>query len=107
MTDNPQDPIVSDVEPEVPQPTQPIRKRSPMFLALAGGVGCLLLTIIIAVGVYFFFKTLGKEEIETVNAQLTALHNNDIDRAYSYCSLEFQKVTSMDDFIGLVDSHPI
>jgi hypothetical protein len=107
MTDNPQDPIVSDVEPEVPQPTQPINKRSPMFLALAGGAGCLLLTIIIAVAVYFFFRTLGKEEIETVNAQLTALNNNDIDRAYSYCSLEFQKVTSRDDFIGLVESHPI
>ncbi len=107
MTDLPQEPVLSDVESEVPQSTQSMRKRSPMFLALAGGAGCVLLVALLGVAVYFFFKTLGKEEVESVNAQLTALRNNDIDRAYSYCSLEFQKVTSREDFIGLVESYPI
>ncbi|HSE39132.1 MAG TPA: DUF4864 domain-containing protein [Acidobacteriota bacterium] len=107
MTDDPQNPVDSEVPPEIPQPTQSVRKRSPMFLALAGGAGCLILSLIVVTGIYFFVRNLGKEEINTVNDQLAALRNNDIDRAYSYCSLEFQKVTSTEDFLTLVETYPI
>jgi hypothetical protein len=107
MTDIPQDPAVSDLPPEIPQPTQSVRKKSPMVLAMLGGAGCLLLSVIIVTIIYFFVKNVGKEEIKSVNDQLTALRNNDIDRAYSYCSLEFQKVTSRDEFLNLVESYPI
>ncbi len=107
MTELPQDSVASDLPPEVPQPTQSIRKKSPMVLALLGGAGCLLLSLIVVTVIYLFVRNLGKEEIKSVNDQLTALHNNDIDRAYSYCSLEFQKVTSRDDFLKLVENYPI
>jgi hypothetical protein len=107
MIDDPQNPADSQVPSEIPQPTQSVRKRSPMFLALAGGAGCLILSLIVVTGIYFFVRNLGKEEINTVNDQLAALRNNDIDRAYSYCSLEFQKVTSRDDFLTLIETYPI
>ncbi len=107
MADIPQDPALHQPSGEYPQHTQPVRKRSPKALAIIGGIGCLVL-MLIAVGViYFFISNLGKEELQLVNDQLSALRNNDIDRAYSYCSLEFQKSISREDFLTMVESYPI
>ncbi len=107
MVDNPQDPYLQQPSGEFPQPIHPVRKKSPKVLAILGGVGCLLLTLIGVGLIYFFISNIGKEELQMVNDQLSALRHNDIDRAYSYCSLAFQKSTSRDDFLNMVEDYPI
>jgi Domain of unknown function (DUF4864) len=107
MEENPQDPYQQPPSGEFPQPIHPIRKRSPKVLAILGGVGCLLLTLIGVALIYFFISNIGKEELKMVNDQLSALHHNDIDRAYSYCSLAFQKSITKDDFFNMVEDYPI
>lgn len=107
MEENPQDPYLQPPSGEFPQPIHPVRKRSPKVLAILGGVGCLLLTLIGVFLIYFFISNIGKEELQMVNDQLSALHHNDIDRAYSYCSLAFQKSTTKDDFLNMVEDYPI
>jgi hypothetical protein len=105
--ENPQDPYLQPPSGEFPQPIHPVRKRSPKVLAILGGVGCLLLTLIGVVLIYFLISNIGKEELQMVNDQLNALRHNDIDRAYSYCSLSFQKSTNKDDFMKMVEDYPI
>jgi Domain of unknown function (DUF4864) len=107
MEDNPQDPYLQQPSGEYSEPIQPVRKRSPKVLAILGGIGCLLLTLIGVGLIYFFISNLGKEELQMVNDQLGALRRNDIDRAYSYCSIAFQKSTSRDDFLRMVEDYPV
>jgi hypothetical protein len=107
MNEIPQDPYQHTPSGEYPQPIHPVRKKSPKVLAILGGVGCLLLTLIGVTLIYFFISNIGKEELQMVNDQLTALRHNDIDRAYSYCSISFQKSTTRDDFLKMVEDYPI
>jgi hypothetical protein len=107
MEENPQDPYLQPPSGEFPQPIHPVRKRSPKVLAILGGVGCLLLTLIGVFLIYFFISNIGKEELQMVNDQLSALHHNDIDRAYSYCSLAFQKSTTKDVFMKMMEDYPV
>ncbi len=107
MVDNPQDPQPQPPSGEFHQPIDPIRKRNPKVLAILGGIGCLFLTLIAVGLIYFFISNIGKEELQIVNDQLSALSHNDIDRAYSYCSLAFQKSTNREDFLNMVEDYPI
>lgn len=107
MEENPQDPYLQPPSGEFPQQIHPVRKRSPKVLAILGGIGCLVLTLIGVTLIYFFISNIGKEELQMVNDQLSALRHNDIDRAYSYCSLAFQKSTSKEDFMKMVEDYPV
>src|SRR5262245_58351190 len=107
MVDDQQDPYLQRPNGEYLQPIHPVRKRSPKVLAILGGAGCLVLTLVGVSLIYFFISNLGKEELQMVNDQLGALRRNDIDRAYSYCSLAFQKSTSRDNFLKMVEDYPI
>src|SRR5262245_5257111 len=107
MVDDQQDPYLQRPNGEYLQPIHPVRKRSPKVLAILGGAGCLVLTLIGVGLIYFFISNLGKEELQMVNDQLGALRRNDIDRAYSYCSLAFQKSTTRDDFLRMVEDYPV
>jgi hypothetical protein len=113
MTDYPTDPNQNPEYPQqyqqqCPQSQEPAPKKggAGKWIAFAG-VGCLLLLLLLGGAGYFFFTQLAKEEIEIVNQHLSAIQANDIDRAYSLCSSEFRSSTSREEFLNLVEQHPV
>lgn len=66
-------------------------------------VGIILLYVALFGGI-FTFVTGGASRV--VQSQLVALRANDIEKAYSYTSTEFQKITSYNDFKSFVEQVP-
>jgi hypothetical protein len=75
--------------------------------ALIAGGGCLLLLFFAAaVGffIYYIFQITG-DPLKVVNQQLSAIRENDLEKAYSLCSEGFKKITNYQNFQSFVQSN--
>jgi len=76
--------------------------------ALVAGGGCLLLLLFAAVVgffVYYIFK-ITADPLKVVNMQLQALKADDLEKAYTYCSADFKKITNYQNFQNFVSGNP-
>ena len=100
----------SQVPPPVPPPipTPPKQEEGIGKYALLLGGGCLLLLIFaVAAGffVYYIFQITG-DPLKIVNQQLTAMREDDLEKAYSYCSNGFKQITNYEKFQSFVNGNP-
>ena len=104
------DPYSQPTPPPVPPPLPvPPKKEdnTAKYLLIAGG-GCLLFLLFAgAVGffVYYIFQKTA-DPVKVVNQQLTALRENDLEKAYSYCSSGFKQITNYQNFETFVQGNP-
>ena len=99
----------SQAPPPVPPPMPPAapKKEGIGKYALIAGGGCLLLLFFAAaVGffIYYVFQITG-DPLKVVNQQLTAIRENDLEKAYSLCSEGFKKITNYQNFQSFVQSN--
>ncbi|VEB36768.1 Predicted membrane protein [Legionella sainthelensi] len=73
-------------------------------LLVMGAVFAWLLVFVGTIFIIVLFLTSGL--IYSINHQLSALKTGDIEKAYSYTSKDFQKVTSLSDFKKFIDQYP-
>jgi hypothetical protein len=95
-------PVPPPMPPPVPKKEEGIGK----YALIAGG-GCLLLLLFAgAIGffVYYIFQKTG-DPLKVVNQQLAAIRENDLEKAYSYCSDGFKKITNYQNFQSFVQSN--
>ena len=93
--------------PPTPPPTPKKDEGIGKYALIAGG-GCLLLLFFAAaVGffVYYIFQITG-DPLKVVNQQLAAMRDNDIEKAYSYCSNGFKQITNYQNFQSFVNGNP-
>lgn len=100
--------------PQYQQPPQPQYYQPPpsqkgggygKWIAL-GGLGCFFFLLLVG-GVLFVVFRMTPDPVKLVNEHLKAISSGDIEKAYSYTSSEFKKVTSREAFQEFVDSYPI
>jgi|GEM_PF-5342092 len=99
-------------QPPVPPPLPPMpppRKEegAGKYILIIGG-GCLLLLLFAgAIGffVYYIFNATA-DPLKVVNLQLEAVRQNDLEKAYSYCSAGFKRITNYESFQGFVNGNP-
>ncbi|MCI0416207.1 DUF4864 domain-containing protein [bacterium] len=96
--------------PPVPPPVPPAPPQEAGIgkYALIAGAGCLLLLIFgaaIGIFVYYIFKVTG-DPLKVVNMQLNALKENNMEKAYSYCSENFKQITNYQSFQDFVSGNP-
>jgi len=97
------------VPPPLPQapPSQRKEEGAGKYVLLIGG-GCLLLLLLAgAVGffVWYIFNATA-DPLKVVNLQLQALQQNDLEKAYSYCSAGFKQYTNYESFQSFVSGNP-
>jgi len=95
--------------PPLPQAPPPQAKEDGIgkYILLIGG-GCLFLLMFAgAIGffVYYIFNATA-DPLKIVNLQLEALRQNDLQKAYSYCSVGFKQNTNYESFLTFVDGNP-
>ena len=105
---------MDDQHPQYPPPVPPPVPPAPppeagigKYALIAGG-GCLLFLLFAAVVgffVYYVFK-ITADPLKVVNLQLEALKANDLEKAYTYCSAEFKKITNYQKFQDFVSGNP-
>src|SRR5688572_15878785 len=104
------DPYSQQPPPPLPPPLPPATKKEDAtgkYILIAVG-GCLMLLLFAgAVGffVYYIFQLTG-DPLKVVNEQLTALREDDLEKAYSYCSTGFKQITNYDNFGSFVRGNP-
>ena len=104
------DPYSQQPPPPLPPPLPPATKKEDAtgkYILIAVG-GCLVLLLFAgAVGffVYYIFQ-LTSDPLKVVNEQLTALREDDLEKAYSYCSTGFKQITNYDNFGSFVRGNP-
>jgi hypothetical protein len=96
--------------PELPPPVPPVPPQEAGIgkYALVAGGGCLLLLLFAAVVgffVYYIFK-ITADPLKVVNMQLQALKADDLEKAYTYCSADFKKITNYQNFQNFVSGNP-
>ena len=105
------DPYGQYYQPPAPPPLPPQlppKKEEGIgkYVLLIGG-GCLLLLIFAgAVGffVYYIFNATA-DPLKTVNLQLEAMRQNNLEKAYSYCSAGFKQNTNYENFQSFVNGN--
>jgi hypothetical protein len=105
------DPYGQYYQPPAPPPLPPQlppRKEEGIgkYVLLIGG-GCLLLLIFAgAIGffVYYIFNATS-DPLKVVNLQLDAIRQNDLQKAYSYCSKGFKQNTNYENFQTFVNGN--
>lgn len=99
----------SQIPPPVPppMPAPPKKEEGLGKYALIAGGGCLLLMFFAAaVGffIYYIFQITG-DPLKVVNQQLAAVRDNDLEKAYSFCSIGFKQITNFQNFQSFVQGN--
>jgi Domain of unknown function (DUF4864) len=92
------------VPPPLPQKEEGVGK----YVLIAVG-GCLVM-LMFAGTVGFFFWYIFKataDPLKVVNLQLAALRQDDLEKAYSYCSTGFKQITNYQSFQNFVKGNPL
>ncbi len=97
--------------PPVPPPVPPPKPQEAGIgkYALIAGGGCLLFLIFAAVVgffIYYVFKVTA-DPLKVVNLQLEALKDNNLEKAYTYCSANFKEITNYQNFQTFVSGNPL
>jgi hypothetical protein len=106
------DPYGQYYQPPAPPPLPPQlppKKEEGIgkYVLLIGG-GCFLLLIFAgAIGffVYYIFNATA-DPLKTVNLQLDAVRQNNLEKAYTYCSAGFKQNTNYENFQSFVNGNP-
>src|SRR5688572_9318622 len=104
------DPYSQQPPPPLPPPLPPVPKKEDntgKYILIAAG-GCLLFLLFAgAIGffVYYIFQMTG-DPLKVVNQQLAALREDDLEKAYSYCSTGFKQITNYQNFQRFVKGNP-
>ena len=88
------------------QPLRLTNNISPLnriLLIIASVVTWIIISIALFFALIVYFTS---HLVDTVNKQLSAIHNGDYKEAYSYTSSVFQKATSLDNFQKMVSQFP-
>lgn len=80
--------------------SRPVRKM-PAWFKLSVAVAFIALCFI-TWGILFTEKL-----VDVVEKQLVALREKDVEKAYSYTSIDFQKIVSIDQFRRFIQAYPI
>ena len=67
------------------------------------GVGCLLAFMLVVVIIVHFATN---DLVKVINQQLAAVRSGDIEKAYSYTSVDFKNATSLTEFNNFVEQYP-
>lgn len=84
----------------------PKKKTSPWVFVGIGCLGVILLLVITGVLIFALVFSVTSAPVKVVNAQLDAIRAGDFQKAYTYCSEEFKRATSFENFKFFVQQQP-
>jgi len=93
--------------PPLPQTPQRKEEGAGKYVLLIAG-GCLMFLLFAGAVGFFVWYILNAtaDPLKVVNLQLDALHQNDLEKAYSYCSVGFKQYTNYEKFQSFVNGNP-